>query len=292
MDDRQAQALERLKGILRQMDGVLVAFSGGVDSAVVVQVAHEILGPRAVALTAVSETFPTEELDIARRLAASLGARHVLVESHELEDEGYARNGGDRCYFCKSELFDLARVRAEMLGLPWVADGTITDDLGDHRPGLVAAGEHAVRHPLVEAGMDKAAVRAVALHYGLEVWDKSSFACLGSRFPVGTRVTAPRVRMVRNVESFLRIIGLRSFRARWHALEGQALCRIEVELSELPRLVEPGVRQGLMEACEAEGFRWVTVDLAGYQAGGLAAAGSQATDPRGSTPPLVSAISS
>jgi pyridinium-3,5-biscarboxylic acid mononucleotide sulfurtransferase len=291
MEDHHAESLDRLRAVLRGMDGLLVAFSGGVDSAVVVQVAHEVLGARSVALTAVSETFPPEELDIARRLAETLGIHHVLVESHELEDEGYAKNAGDRCYFCKSELFDLALDRAANLGLAWVADGTITNDLGDHRPGLIAAGERAVRHPLVEAGIDKAAVRAIAKHYGLEVWDKASFACLGSRFPVGTRVTAPRVRMVRHVESFLRLIGLHNFRARWHELEGQPLCRIEVDPIELPRLVEPGVREGLIEACEAEGFRWVTLDLAGYQRGALSAAVPTETAPTETTPPLASVIS-
>ena len=263
------QRLDALKAVLTELGSVLVAFSGGVDSAVVARVAKDVLGERAVAFTAVSPTFPPEELAAAEAMTRAAGIQHILVDSNELEREGYARNAGDRCYFCKTELFELARDRAAALGLAHVADGTILDDLGGHRPGLQAAGEHGVRHPLVDAGLDKASVRAVAHFYGLHVWDKPSFACLWSRFPVGTRVTEPRLRMVQGVESYLRVIGLRNFRARWHEVEGQALCRIEVDVGSLEVLVRPGVRDGLVEASEAEGFRWVTLDLMGYQAGSL-----------------------
>lgn len=248
------------------MGRVLVAFSGGVDSAVVLAVAHQQLGDAAVGLTALSPTFPPEELDESRRIADKLGVRHVLVESHELESEGYARNAGDRCYFCKDELFKLARDRADGMDIPWVADGTITDDLGDHRPGLVAASERAVRHPLVEAGMDKAAVRAVAKMMGLPVWDKPSFACLGSRFPVGTRVTALRVSRVSRVESYLRTLGLRQFRARYHIVEEKPMVRLEVDPAEFSKIM--AVHDAVVEVCQAEGFRWVTLDLKGYRKGG------------------------
>ena len=190
-----------------------------------------------------------------------------MVQAAELEREGYAANAGDRCYHCKTELFDIALGVAAEQGIAWVADGVITDDLGEHRPGLVAAGEHAVRHPLVEAGFDKASVRAAARLLGLPQWDKPAFACLGSRFPVGTRVTEPRVRMVQRVESFLRTVGLRSFRARYHLLEERPMVRIEVDPDDIGLLVAPGVRDALVDVCRAEGFSWVTVDLQGYQRG-------------------------
>jgi uncharacterized protein len=193
----------------------------------------------------------------------------VEVDSHELEREGYARNDGDRCYFCKSELFELARDRARQLDIPWVLDGTISDDLGGHRPGLVAARENTIRHPLVEAGFDKAMVREAARRMGLPVWSKPSFACLGSRFPVGTRVNAERLGQVQQVESSLRLLGLRQFRARWHELEGQPMVRIEVDPDAIEFLVRPDLRRSVVATCRDAGFRWVTLDLQGYQEGSL-----------------------
>jgi uncharacterized protein len=150
------------------------------------------------------------------------------------------------------------------MGLSWVADGTIVDDLGDHRPGLKAASEHDVRHPLVEAGLTKADVRAVAQALDIPVWDKPSFACLGSRFPVGTRVTETRVGRVSRVESHLRTIGLRQFRARWHTVDDKEMVRIEVDAKEIPLVAAAGVRDSIVDVAKAEGFAWVTLDLTGY----------------------------
>jgi len=192
-----------------------------------------------------------------------------LVESHELENEGYASNQGDRCYFCKSELFALAQDRAQKLDIPWVLDGTIVDDLGDHRPGLQAAKEKQVRHPLVEAGFSKEDVRFLAREMDIHVWNKPSFACLGSRFPVGTKVSLDRVIQVQRVESMLRKLGFHQFRARWHSLEGAPMVRIECSEQDMRLMLASGVRETVTELCKKEGFRWVTMDLMGYQKGSL-----------------------
>ncbi len=267
-----SDAMNRLRDVVSRHDSALVTFSGGVDSALVVAVAHEVLGDRAVALTADSPTFPPEELALAREIAARVGIRHVVVDSEELEREGYAANAGDRCYFCKSELFDLAFDQARSLGLSTVFDGTITDDLGEHRPGLQASDERQVIHPLVEAGFDKPTVRSAARSLDLPVWDKPAFACLGSRFPVGTRVTRERVLAVSRVESLLRQLGFTRFRVRYHRVDDVPLARIELAPSELPHLVADGVRETVVARCREEGFRWVTLDLEGYVRGGLATA--------------------
>lgn len=261
------QSISDLRDLIRDMNQVVVAFSGGVDSALVLDIAHEVLGENAIAMTAISPTFPPEEQEIAQSFTKERGIRHLLIETHELEEEGYARNEGNRCYFCKSELFRLAVAKANSMGIQWVLDGTIVDDLGDHRPGLQAASENEVRHPLVEARFNKKMVRAVAQQRGIHVWNKPSFACLGSRFAVGTRVTLDRIVQVQKVESILRSVGCIQFRARWHEIEKDAMVRIELGANELQLMLNPEVRETIVEAAKQVGFRWVTLDLMGYQKG-------------------------
>ena len=260
--------LDRLRSVVREAGDALVVFSGGVDSALVLKVAVEELGDRAVALTADSPTFPPEERRDAEEFARAIGARHMVVDAHELEREGYRANAGDRCYHCKSELFDLAELWADRLGLRWVMDGTIVDDLGDDRPGLRAAAEHRVRHPLLEAEFTKADVRDAARQLDVPLWDKPAFACLGSRFPVGTEVTLEWVEKISRVESVLRIYGFRTFRVRIHKLDGGAIARIELGEGEMQEIFREGIREAVVAAALQEGFSRVTLDLAGYRLGG------------------------
>jgi uncharacterized protein len=255
--------LERLKGLLADMQSVLVAYSGGLDSAFVLAVAHDVLGARAVALTAVSPSLPEREKRDAQRIATQLGVRHELVESQEIHNPSYAANPSNRCFHCKSELYAITTRVCAQLELLHVINGTNLDDLGDYRPGLDAAKQAGVRSPLVEAELSKAEVRALAQARGLDFWDKPAAACLSSRIPYGTAVTPARLSQVEQLEDALLALGLRQVRVRYH----EALARVEVGSAELPAAFAQ--REAIVAAGRAAGFTFVTLDLAGYKTGSL-----------------------
>jgi pyridinium-3,5-biscarboxylic acid mononucleotide sulfurtransferase len=254
----------RLREELEACGGVMVAFSGGADSAFLLAAAVEALGERAVAATGVSPSLPQHELADARALAGELGARHVVVATRELDRAGYVANGADRCYFCKSELFDLLVPLAEVEGLA-LAVGTNTDDLGDWRPGQLAAAEHGVLAPLVDAGFAKADVREASRRMGLRTAEKPAAACLASRLAYGIEVTPVRLSRVERAEAVLRSYGLDRLRVRDHG----DLARVEVPVEALPMLVEPDRRAHLVARLRDLGFTFVTLDLEGFRSGSM-----------------------
>jgi pyridinium-3,5-biscarboxylic acid mononucleotide sulfurtransferase len=257
--------LAALQGTLRQMGRVLVAFSGGVDSSFLLQVAVDVLGDDVVALTTRSPTAPEEDEAMAREVATALGVRHHLIDANELEIPGYAANPTDRCYFCKGSLYEICDAEAQRLGVPHIVDGVNLDDLGDYRPGLRAADEHRVRHPLAEVGLSKAEIRVLSRQAGLPTADRPSSPCLSSRFPYGTRITLDGLQKVAAAERVLRDLGFRECRVRAH----EPIARIEVPASELARLASDEVRAVVVRELRAIGFGYVTLDLQGFRSGSL-----------------------
>lgn len=257
---------DRLVDTLRGYGRVAVAYSGGVDSAVVARAAFEALGDRAIAVTAVSDSLAAGELEEAESLARQIGIRHRVIRTQEFADPNYLRNNPDRCYFCKSELYGRLSNLLGELGVDVIASGANTDDAGDHRPGMKAAAENHVRHPLQECGLSKADVRELARAWHLPTWDKPATPCLSSRIAYGEEVTPERVRMIDRVEGWLRQRGLKVVRVRYHKGD---MARVEVPLEELPTLVHPEVREGLIAACRDAGFKFVTLDLEGFRSGSL-----------------------
>ena len=248
------------------MESVVVCYSGGVDSAFVLAVAHEVLGGRAIGMTAVSPSLAPYEKEAAMAVARQIGARHELVESNEIERPGYVANASDRCFHCKSELYDIATLKQQQWDVKHVLNGTNVDDLGDHRPGLDAARNAGVRSPLVDLGFRKDDVRRCAQLVGLTVWDKPASACLSSRIPYGTEVTRERLAQIGGLEAELRTLGLRQVRVRWHAAGAKgAMARIEVARDELLRAFD--VRDAIVESGKRFGFAFVTLDLQGYRTG-------------------------
>lgn len=257
--------ITHLRDLLCTLEEVVVCFSGGVDSGYLLAEAVGVLGMRAVALTAVSPSLAPEEKAAARDLAAGLGARHVMVETSEVDDPRYAANPVNRCYFCKTEVYSAAVREARRLNITHVADGFNVDDRGDYRPGRQAAREQGVRSPLDEVGLTKADIRIAARRLGLPVWDKPALACLSSRFPYGTAITPERLTQVATSERALRDLGFRVCRVRYY--DGAA--RIEVEPADIERLLTPSVRGRVVDCFRAAGFTKVTVDPRGYRRGAL-----------------------
>jgi uncharacterized protein len=262
LDDKRAALL----AALARLESCAVAFSGGVDSAVVAKAAALALGERAVAVTGASASLAAGEREQAEELARLIGIRHVVIETHELDRPDYARNAPDRCFHCKTELYSRLVELLPRLGVRAIVNGANADDLGDYRPGMQAAANYAIHSPLADCGLAKSEVRELAAAWGLPVWDKPATPCLSSRIAYGEAVTPERLAMIDRAEQYLRGLGLREFRVRYHAGD---LARIEVPLAELPRLVEADRRQDLAAEFRGLGFKFVTVDLEGFRSGSL-----------------------
>jgi uncharacterized protein len=255
---------DKLRTILADMGGCVIGFSGGVDSTLLFAVAAEVLGERAVAVTATSKTYPERELNEARELAELVSGRHLVIVSEELELPGFRDNPRNRCYYCKKELFGKLRAIAEQEGIRYVLDGTNIDDVGDHRPGRVAAEELQVRSPLEEAGFTKEDIRNLSRDMGLPTWDKPALACLSSRFPYGTAITPERVDQVGLAEESLRGLGFRTLRVRYHG----SVARIELGEGEFERAAGTE-RDKVVQLVKAAGFTYVALDLQGYRTGAM-----------------------
>ncbi len=259
------QKLEQLQTLFREMERALIAYSGGVDSTLVAKVAYDVLGDRAVAITAESPSLLPEDLEEARIQAATMGIAHEIVQTHEMSNPNYTSNPVNRCYFCKSELHDTLKPLALERGYPYVVDGVNADDLMDYRPGIQAAKERGARSPLAELGISKAEVRELSQFLGLSWWDKPAQPCLSSRFPYGEEITIAKLQRVGRAENHLRTLGWKNLRVR---SDGET-ARIEVQPDQIKDFVLTTDLPTLVSAFQTYGFLYVTLDLEGYRSGKL-----------------------
>lgn len=257
--------LDRLRELLKKMDSVVVAYSGGIDSTFVLKVAYDQLHEKAVGITAISPTFPSIELAAAERVAQEIGVRHETVQTDQLAVDDFVKNDANRCFHCKTDLYQLLGNVRQSKAAAYIVDGTNLDDLGDDRPGIKAAREWSVRSPLVETELSKAEIRILAKDLGLSNWDKPAAACLSSRIPRGIPITLEKLGRVEEAESVLHHEGFRQFRVRNHG----DIARIEVAKDELSSLMEPDRSSRISGKLKALGFKFVTVDLEGYRPGGI-----------------------
>jgi pyridinium-3,5-biscarboxylic acid mononucleotide sulfurtransferase len=265
MSNNVSEKLQRLEAIFREMDRALVAYSGGIDSTLTARIAHGVLGDRALAVTAVSPSLLPEDLEDAKIQALEMGMTHRLIETHEMDNPSYTSNPINRCYFCKSELYDTLKPLAQEWGYSYIVDGVNADDLKDYRPGIQAAKERGTRSPLAEVGITKLEVREIARYLGLPWWDKPAQPCLSSRFPYGEAITVEKLRRVGQAERYLRNLGWATLRVR---SEGDA-ARIELPAEQIPNFVAQTHLEELVQQFQAYGFVYVTLDLEGFRSGKL-----------------------
>jgi len=256
---------QRLFELLRGLGRVIVAYSGGTDSAYLAWAAHQVLGENALAVTADSPSLPESHKREAQELARRIGFRHEYLVTREFENPDYLRNDSDRCFYCKDELFTRLEELGRSRGIPHIVYGVNTDDLGDYRPGHKAARRHQIKAPLIEAGLSKAEIRELSRRAGLPTWDRPASACLASRIPYGTPVTPERVKIVERGEEALHALGFRQCRVRYHG----ELVRIEIAADELPRALDPEMARRFVQIFKPLGFHYVTLDLEGYRQGSL-----------------------